>query len=102
MNLRERSSWSALLDGVRAGATLHTLEGIVRADVRRLEYDEASGRVLVRINPDYWRPAEIDHLLGNPAKAKARLGWQPTVDVKGLAEMMAEADMQRVGKTSTA
>ena len=44
VNLRERSTWGTPLDGVRAGATLHTLEGIVRADVRRLEYDEASGR----------------------------------------------------------
>jgi DNA-binding NtrC family response regulator len=44
VNLRARSTWSSALDGVRAGATLHTLEGIVRADVRRVAYDEDSGR----------------------------------------------------------
>ena len=44
VNLRARSNWSTPLDGIRAGATLHTLEGIVRADVRRVEYDEDSGR----------------------------------------------------------
>jgi DNA-binding NtrC family response regulator len=44
VNLRARSNWANPLDGLRAGATLHTLEGIVRADVRRAEYDEASGR----------------------------------------------------------
>ena len=59
-------------------------------------FDEASGRVLVRIDPNYWRPVEVDHLLGNPAKARAKLGWAPKVDVNALAEMMAEADLRRV------
>ena len=44
VNLRARSNWANPLDGLRSGALLHTLEGIVRADVRRAEYDEASGR----------------------------------------------------------
>jgi GDPmannose 4,6-dehydratase len=59
-------------------------------------FDTATGRVLVRISPTYWRPADVEHLLGNPAKAKTKLGWEPTVDVKTLAEMMVEADMRRV------
>jgi hypothetical protein len=44
VNLRARSNWSNPIEGLRAGAMLHTLEGIVRADVRRVEYDEANGR----------------------------------------------------------
>ena len=44
VNLRARSEWSSPVEGLRAGARLHTLEGIVRADVRRLDYDEESGR----------------------------------------------------------
>jgi DNA-binding NtrC family response regulator len=44
VNLRERSTWTDPLDGVRAGATLQTLEGIVRAEVRRLDHDAATGR----------------------------------------------------------
>ena len=44
VNLRARSNWANPLDGLRSGAMLHTLEGIVRADVRRAEYDEESGR----------------------------------------------------------
>ena len=44
VNLRARSRWSGPVEGLRAGAMLHTLEGIVRADVRRVEYDEKSGR----------------------------------------------------------
>jgi DNA-binding NtrC family response regulator len=43
VNLRERSRWNGPVDGLRAGATLHTLEGIVKADVRRIEYDPATG-----------------------------------------------------------
>jgi DNA-binding NtrC family response regulator len=44
VNLRERSNWRTPLDGLRAGAMLHALEGIVRADVRRIEHDEDTGR----------------------------------------------------------
>ena len=44
VNLRARSNWATPLDGLRSGAMLHTLEGIVRADVRRAEYDEETGR----------------------------------------------------------
>jgi hypothetical protein len=44
VNLRARSHWTRPIDGLRAGATLHTLEGIVRADVRGIDYDEATGR----------------------------------------------------------
>jgi DNA-binding NtrC family response regulator len=44
VNLRARSQWRSPLDGLRAGAMLHTLEGIVRAEVRRIDYDEATGR----------------------------------------------------------
>ena len=44
VNLRERSTWTNALDGVRAGAMLHTLEGIVRAEVQRLDHDTSTGR----------------------------------------------------------
>ena len=44
VNLRARSNWKSPVDGLRAGAMLHTLEGIVRADVRRVEYDDETGR----------------------------------------------------------
>jgi len=45
------------------------------------------GDVIVRIDPRYFRPTEVETLLGNPAKAKARLGWEPTI---GFAEMVSE------------
>ena len=45
------------------------------------------GDVIVRVDPRYFRPTEVETLLGNPAKAKARLGWEPTI---GFAEMVSE------------
>ncbi|MBP7688876.1 MAG: GDP-mannose 4,6-dehydratase [Thermoflexales bacterium] len=45
-------------------------------------------------DPAFMRPAEVDHLIGDPAKADAKLGWKPTVSFKGLVEMMVDADLQ--------
>jgi len=49
----------------------------------------------VRLDPRFLRPAEVDHLIGDPAKARATLGWSPEVDFKGLVTMMVDADMAR-------
>jgi GDPmannose 4,6-dehydratase len=58
--------------------------------------DRRSGRVVVRVNPALYRPAEIDALVGNPQKAERVLGWQRSVEFEGLVTMMAEADDRRV------
>ena len=50
----------------------------------------------VVIDPRFLRPAEVDHLIGNPAKAIERLGWTPEVDFAQLVKMMVDADLQRV------
>jgi GDPmannose 4,6-dehydratase len=52
----------------------------------------------VVIDPRFYRPAEVDILLGNPAKAKAKLGWAPRTDLKALIAMMMEADLRRVAR----
>lgn len=57
--------------------------------------DTKSGRCLVRVNPKFYRPAEVDLLIGNPSKAKEILGWQPRVKLDELCEMMVEADIRR-------
>jgi GDPmannose 4,6-dehydratase len=49
----------------------------------------------VVVDPKFFRPAEVDLLLGDPTKAKARLGWKPAVDFKKLVHMMVDADMER-------
>jgi len=57
----------------------------------------------VVIDPEFIRPAEVELLLGNPAKAKAQLGWKPAVSFEQLVTMMVDADLDRqMGKTVTA
>ncbi len=52
----------------------------------------------VRTDPKLIRPAEVDLLVGDPAKAKEKLGWEPTVDFEGLVRMMVDADLERLGR----
>ncbi len=54
--------------------------------------DRRSGKVAVKVNPRFFRPAEVDLLLGDATKARTRLGWEPKVTVRELAEMMARSD----------
>jgi GDPmannose 4,6-dehydratase len=56
----------------------------------------------VRVDPALLRPAEVEHLLGDSSKARAELGWKPTVDFKQLVEMMVDADLQRLGASTAA
>ena len=57
--------------------------------------DDATGKTLVRINPRFHRPAEVDLLIGNPEKAKKELGWEPQTTLEQLCQMMVEADLRR-------
>ena len=52
----------------------------------------------VTLDQRFLRPAEVDLLIGNPEKAKAKLGWTPTVDFTGLVKMMVDADLNRLAK----
>ncbi|HQZ39439.1 MAG TPA: GDP-mannose 4,6-dehydratase [Vicinamibacterales bacterium] len=52
----------------------------------------------VRTDPRFLRPAEVDHLIGDPAKAQRVLGWKPSVDFKGLVHMMVDADIERLSR----
>jgi len=56
--------------------------------------DTASGKTVVRIDPRYFRPAEVEQLLGNPAKAKEKLGWEPEVKFEQLVDIMVEGDLR--------
>jgi len=57
--------------------------------------DRASGRTLVRVNPRYYRPAEVDLLIGSPEKARRELGWEPRTTLEELCQMMVESDIRR-------
>ena len=54
------------------------------------------GQVLVKVDPAYFRPAEVDLLLGDPTKAKTDLGWKPQVTFDGLVDMMVDADVEDI------
>jgi GDPmannose 4,6-dehydratase len=57
--------------------------------------DAASGTVRVRINPRFYRPAEVELLIGDPAKARSKLGWEPKTTLEELCRMMVVADISR-------
>jgi len=56
--------------------------------------DSKSGKVLVRIDPQYYRPTEVELLIGDPTKAKEKLGWVAQTGVQDLCEMMVKADIE--------
>jgi GDPmannose 4,6-dehydratase len=57
--------------------------------------DTATGKTVMRINPKFYRPAEVELLIGDPAKAKAKLGWEPKTTLEQLCQMMVEDDLRR-------
>lgn len=64
-------------------------------DEQEVGVDQGTGKTIVQINPRFYRPAEVDLLIGNPAKAKRELGWEPTTNLESLCQMMVEADLRR-------
>ena len=56
--------------------------------------DESSGRIIVRVNPKYYRPAEVEILLGNPAKAERELGWRREIPFADIVKRMVENDLK--------
>lgn len=77
----------------RAGITLRWEgEGLDEKGI-----DTATGRVLVEVDPRFFRPAEVDQLLGNPAKARKRLGWNPRkTSFQRLVEIMVDSDLASI------
>lgn len=58
-------------------------------------YHKESGKELVRVNPDFFRPCEVEHLYGDPSKARETLGWKHRTHLNELCEMMVHADIER-------
>lgn len=59
-------------------------------------YDAETGKLLVDVNPEFYRPAEVEFLWGNCEKAEKELNWKRKVDFRGLVSMMMDADMQEI------
>ncbi len=97
-------------DFVLATSETHTVRSFVEPAASRLEFDiewsgsgtdergtdRRSGKTIVRVNPAFYRPAEVDQLVGNPRKAQEILGWQRKIGFEELITLMAEADDRRV------
>ncbi len=62
--------------------------------------DRATGKVLVRIDPRYFRPTEVENLLGDASKARAKLGWQPEIGFDALVREMVETDLDLARRDS--
>ena len=95
-------------DYVIATGETHTVREFVERAFRELHYplewsgtgveevgrDTRSGQVLVRVDPRYFRPTEVDFLLGDATKARTVLGWEPRIRFPELVKTMVEADLQ--------
>ena len=60
--------------------------------------DISTGRILVEVDPEYYRPTEVDLLLGDAAKANEELGWKPSITFNDLVKLMVHADIEKVNK----
>ena len=81
-------------DYVVATGETHTVERLVELAFGCVDLD---WRDWVRTDPRFIRPAEVDILVGDPSKAKAKLGWEPKVSFEELVRMMVDADLSRLG-----
>ena len=80
-------------DYVVATGEAHSVKDLVQIAFARAGLD---WKKHVEIDPNLLRPAEVDHLIGNPAKARQILNWEPSVTFAGLVEMMVDADVERL------
>jgi GDPmannose 4,6-dehydratase len=97
-------------DYILATGETHTVKEFIETVFSELEMDlvwkgekekeigiaQKDGKVLVEVDPRYYRPTEVELLIGNPTKAKEKLGWAPKTTFSGLAKMMANADFEKV------
>jgi GDPmannose 4,6-dehydratase len=62
------------------------------------EIGKYKDKVVVKISPKFYRPAEVDFLMSDPSKAKKELGWKARTSFKGLVKMMVESDINQLSK----
>jgi GDPmannose 4,6-dehydratase len=66
---------------------------------QELGVDAQTGKTIVRVNPKFYRPAEVEHLIGSAVKAKRELGWEAKTPLQELCRLMVEEDLKRVANT---
>jgi len=93
-SVREFITWSANVLGIDIefrGSDIHEV-GVVAGVSGGLAPEVSVGQEIVRIDPRYFRPAEVETLLGDPSKAKAELGWEPEITAQEMCKEMVEED----------
>jgi GDPmannose 4,6-dehydratase len=80
-------------DYVLATGETHSIEELLTVAFKAIDIDD--WRPYVKQDPRFMRPAEVDLLLGDPAKAKEKLGWEPEVSFEQLIQMMVESDLKK-------
>jgi GDPmannose 4,6-dehydratase len=99
-------------DYVLATGETHTVREFVEVSAKLLGFDltwrgseleeegvdAKTGKVIVKIDPTYFRPSEVDLLIGDYTKAKTKIGWKPKVTFEGLAKLMVDADLKEERK----
>lgn len=95
-SVREFITWSAAHLGITLRFEGNGVDEVGVIDAVTGSYAPAAqvGDVIVRIDPRYFRPAEVETLLGDPAKAKQRLGWTPEITVQAMCEEMVVEDLK--------
>jgi GDPmannose 4,6-dehydratase len=78
-------------DYVVATGETHSVRDLVEIAFARIGIDDYEKHVVV--NPEFYRPAEVDLLIGDATKAREKLGWKPRVGFRELVEMMVDADL---------
>jgi GDPmannose 4,6-dehydratase len=67
-------------------------------DENEVGIDKKTGKIIVKVNPVFYRPAEVELLVGNAEKAKTVLGWKAKTSYKELCQMMMQADIDRISR----
>ena len=95
-SVRQFIEWSAAELGIRLRFEGQGVDEVAIVD--KIEDDKAPalkvGQTTVKIDPRYFRPTEVETLLGDPSKAKAKLGWTPEITVQQMCQEMVESDLQ--------
>jgi GDPmannose 4,6-dehydratase len=89
-------TWTVRDFVTRAAALLHFDIAWEGKDENETGIDRRSGKPIVRVDPAFYRPSEVEQLVGNAEKAHRALGWRPTTSFEALIEMMVRADSDRV------
>jgi GDPmannose 4,6-dehydratase len=82
-------------DYVIGTGVMHSVRDVVRV---AFEHAGLQWEDHVRMDPTLMRPAEVDHLMADPSKARRVLAWEPRVSFEALIRMMVDADLERLGR----